>query len=383
MYVTRGRIHRAHTLHQERTMRAIPALIFGVMAMGAVYTSACSSSNSNGSGAGGAYGGGSGSDGGGGGGSGGSSDAGSGAPLPPQCTDLATAMCNQMAKCDTFDMEESFGNDQSTCVTQMLSSCPSVSEPGTSNTPASIEACASAISQISSCDAYLVYVNNLNGGSLCPTAPGTLADGAECLDDSQCKGGFCGSSAGDGGFSSSDCGVCAAEPETTDCQENSNCPTGQLCNANGQCVAAGAAGATCDDSDPWFAVQPCLPYLYCQFAAASADGGTPATGTCAALGTPGQPCNASDDVNDCADGLFCNTQGTCEAIQFVAIGATCDDVGLVCTGANCAFTGDASATGVCTVYAADGAACQSTDDCEFDAACVNGTCSTAAPVCNP
>ena len=226
-------------------------------------------------------------------------------------------------------------------------------------------------------------MNNLNGGSLCATSPGTLADGAACLDDSQCKGGFCGSAAGDGGSSSSDCGACAEEPGTTDCQENSNCPAGQSCNASGQCVAAGATGATCDDSDPSFAVQPCLPYLYCQFAAASADGGTPATGTCAALGTTGQPCNSNDDVNDCADGLFCNTQGTCASIQFVAIGATCDDVGLVCTGANCAFASDTSATGVCTAYAADGAACQSDYDCQFDALCVNGKCSTAAPVCSP
>jgi hypothetical protein len=280
-------------------------------------------------------------------------------------------------------MEASFGNDQATCVAQMLSSCPSVSEPGTSNTPSSIEACATAINQLSSCNDYLVYANNLNGGSLCAATPGTLADGATCLDDSQCKGGFCGSSAGDGGTSSSECGACAEEPGATACQENSNCPGEQLCNASGQCVPAGAVGATCDDSDPSSAVQPCLAYLYCQFAAASADGGTPATGTCAALGTAGQACNADDDMNDCLDGLFCNAQGTCAAVQFVAIGATCDEVGLVCKGANCAFASDTATTGVCTAYADEGAACQSDFDCEYDATCVNGKCSTAAPVCGP
>ena len=161
-------------------------------------------------------------------------------------------------------------------------------------------------------------------------------------------------------------------------------PLREVCNANGTCVPPGGAGATCDDSDPEAAVQPCLPSFYCLFPAAAADGGT-ATGTCTALGTSGQACNPNDDWNDCADSLFCNTQGTCAAIQYVAIGGACDDVGLLCTDANCLFptAQDASvATGVCTAYAADGASCQSDEDCLFNAACVNGTCSTATVTCN-
>lgn len=303
--------------------------------------------------------------------------------LPPQCTALATAACKQLAQCDPLDMEQDFGGDMSTCVAQMVFACPSVTEPGTSNTPSSIEACANALGQLASCDDYWVYINR-NAGSLCPTAPGALADGASCLDDSECKGGYCGPPPMDGGASSSNCGACAEEPGTTACQENSNCPTGKTCNGTSQCVTAGGVGAPCDDSNPFFAVQPCFPYLYCKFAAGAADGGT-ASGTCATLETAGQPCNPNDDANDCADGLFCNGQATCAAVQFVAIGATCDGVGLVCKGAYCAFSADASATattGVCTGYVANGAPCQMDGQCLLNANCVNGQCSTAAQGCN-
>jgi hypothetical protein len=148
-------------------------------------------------------------------------------------------------------------------------------------------------------------------------------------------------------------------PTAPACTENAQCPTGQLCNGNGTCTGAGAAGATCDDSNPYVAVQPCQAGLYCQFAAATPDGGTPSTGTCNALGTAGKGCSADDDVNDCADGLFCNAQYLCAAIQFMSVGAACDERGLVCSGSSCDFTsGDASADGVCTAFVSDGASCE-------------------------
>src|SRR6202007_2146245 len=95
------------------------------------------------------------------------------------------------------------------------------------------------------CNGYWNYLAANNFG-LCPPVAGTLADGAACNDDSQCKGGFCGASA-DGGA----CGACAEKPGPSACQENSNCASGQLCNANGTCVAAGAVGAQCDSNDPF------------------------------------------------------------------------------------------------------------------------------------
>jgi hypothetical protein len=287
-------------------------------------------------------------------------------------------------------MEQSFGNQLSACVARTLFSCPSVSEPGTSNTTTSIEACASAITNLSSCADFANYLA-ANDGRLCPTVPGTLADGAACLDDSQCKGGFCGAPASDdGGTSSSACSACAEKPGVTNCQESSNCPGGQLCNANGTCVVAGTVGAVCDGSG--YGVQPCQAALFCQFAASAADGGgaatgdagAPAKGLCAALLVAGKTCDPTDYQAECANGLFCNPQGTCAAIQFVAIGAACDDNGLVCTASNCVFSdsADASATGTCTAYVSDGAACQSDTDCEYNAGCLNGSCSTAGPVCN-
>ena len=122
--------------------------------------------------------------------------------------------------------------------------------------------------------------------------------------------------------------------------------------------------------------------MYCKFA--SDDAGTSGTGTCTPLGTAGQPCNADDDWNDCADGLVCGTDGTCAVVQYVALGASCDGNAVVCLNSDCTLpnTQDASATGVCTAFAADGASCQSGQTCAFNANCVAGTCSTAGTVCN-
>jgi hypothetical protein len=312
-------------------------------------------------------------------------------PTPsPQCTALATAFCKLEAQCDTVDMQALFAGSASACIARTVFSCPNVSETGTGNTPATIDACATAISQISGCDAFAMY-GLVNQGALCPSLPGTLADGASCDDDSQCKGGLCSfgaeSTSPEAGPTS--CGACAEKPVSPLCQESSECPSGQLCNANGTCVVPGGAGASCDDSNADFAVEPCGALLYCELAISAdggtADGGTAAMGTCAPLGEAGEPCNAYDDVNDCADGLSCSQAGVCAAIQFVAVGGACDGVSLACAGSTCAFTSaDGSALGTCTPLANDGAACQSDSDCQFNAFCGdNEVCATRAPgVCD-
>jgi hypothetical protein len=285
-------------------------------------------------------------------------------------------------------MQALFAGSTTTCAARLAFSCPSVSEPGTSNSGQTIEACAAALGQITTCDAYATYLASTNG-NLCPTKPGTLANGASCFDDSQCSGGYCGAAIDDA--ASSNCGSCAATPAPTACQENSNCSNGgsngELCNGQGTCVAPGQAGATCDSSDPSQANQPCQPYLFCRFASPvqPEDGGAaPTSGACAALLASGAACDSTDPSQECSDGLFCSAQNQCAAVTFVPLGGACDDVGLVCAGAACEFTNpDANADGVCTAYASDGATCQQDTDCQYGASCENGKCSTAvATSCN-
>jgi hypothetical protein len=314
-----------------------------------------------------------------------SSGSSSGGADAQQCSDLAKAACTILAQCDTFDMQALFAGSATTCAARLVYSCPSVSESGTSNSGSSIEACASALGQITTCDAYASYLASTNG-NLCAAKPGTLANGTSCFDDSQCSGGFCGAAAGDAA-AGSNCGSCAATPPATACQENSNCPSGELCNGQGACVTPGQVGATCDSSDPSQANQPCQPQLFCKFASSlqPEDGGAaPTSGTCAALLASGAACDSTDPAEECADGLFCNAQNQCAKVTFVPLGGACDEIGLVCAGAACAFTSaDANADGVCTAYAADGAACQQDTDCQYGASCQNAVCSSAvATSCN-
>jgi hypothetical protein len=298
---------------------------------------------------------------------------------------VASAFCKLQAQCDTWDMQASFGGSMSVCVARTELACPNVSETGTSNTPSSVESCATALSQIVDCTTFAKYVL-AHDGALCSTLPGTRPDGAPCADDSQCKGGLCGPASEDAGLeggASSGCGACAEKPASPGCNLNADCPTGQLCNANATCVVAGAPGASCDDSNPYQAVQPCQAGAYCAFdLSASLDAGA-LTGTCTLLADVGKPCNPNDDVNDCADGLFCTTQGACAQIQFVAVGGACDERGLVCAGSGCVFTSaDGNADGLCSSYVSDGSACRTDSDCEFNSFCPNGTCVAGGPVCN-
>jgi hypothetical protein len=317
--------------------------------------------------------------------SGGSSSGGADAP---QCSDVAAAACKILAQCDTFDMEALFAGSTTACAARVAYACPSASEPGTSNSAQTIEACAKALEQITTCDALATYLASTDG-NLCAALPGALANGTPCLDDSQCSGGFCGPSSDDGG--NSICGSCMATPPATACQENSNCPGGQLCNGQSTCVTPGAVGASCDNSDPSQASQPCAPSLFCNFATSIQPdggepdgGGSPGNGTCATRLASGAACDASDPSPECGDGLFCNAQNQCASVTFVPLGGECDEVGLVCAGAECKFTSaDASADGVCTAYAADGAACELDADCQYGAICSNGTCGSAvATSCN-
>jgi hypothetical protein len=123
--------------------------------------------------------------------------------------------------------------------------------------------------------------------------------------------------------------------------------------------------------------------MYCQFTT-TADGGTSSAGICTALAATGEPCNQEDDANDCVDGDVCGSASTCVALKYAALGAACDGYAVVCEDGNCSLpnTADASASGTCVALAADGAACEEDEDCQFNAYCQNSVCSTTAPACS-
>jgi len=300
-------------------------------------------------------------------------------PAPSaQCKDLATAYCKQEAKCDTVTMQAYFAGDMAACVGRAVVLCPSVSEPGTSNTPASIASCATAVDQLADCTAFASYLL-ANDGLLCASVPGALADGSPCQDDAQCQGGLCGYPPPDSGALTGDAGasgfVCSAKPGAPGCVKNAQCPAGQLCTQANTCVAAGAAGAPCDDSLSYQAMQPCQGGLYC--ATVPMDGGLAAK-QCATLAGMGAACNASDDVNDCQDGLHC-AASACATITFAAVGAACGGTGVVCAAGACKLNADGGYA--CVALVPDGSPCTNNSDCELGASCYGGYCTSDPNAC--
>jgi hypothetical protein len=263
------------------------------------------------------------------------------------CTDLAQAQCKVMAQCDPIDFAAFFANDQSTCVTQGSAACvASNSFNGSGATPATVEACASALNG-SSCES--------GTPAACATPPGTLANGTTCASDAQCAGGECYGVSTTGG-----CGTCTQKsaPPTGRCDSDSDCAPSQAC-INTACVSLLKAGSACSNI-----TAQCGANLACT---AGDDGGL--SGTCVPLPGAGGACSYA---LPCASGLFCSAQSTCAAPHYVALGATCaSEAGDVCLGGSCV-------EGTCIAFAGVGGSCASFEspECAYGLTCQNGTCAS-------
>jgi hypothetical protein len=179
------------------------------------------------------------------------------------------------------------------------------------------------------------------GGSqvdaLCtPVLKGTVANGGNCVADTECAGGVCHQPS------------CGASCCLGTCGQAS--PTGGACDSDTDC----ASGDYCDTN----------PFS------------TTTQNTCLPRGTQGQPCDYS---GGCQDGLTCDGAGSGTCVPYVKDGQACTTYGPDCENLD-SFCDPES--GQCRPRLALGAACSvpagafSRPDagCVFYADCVGGTC---------
>ncbi|MFO0741958.1 MAG: hypothetical protein U0270_39035 [Labilithrix sp.] len=276
-----------------------------------------------------------------------------------------------------------------------------VNAPGATNIAGALQSCASQIS-----------ANDCSVGNDCDVeVVGTLPDGAACLDGSQCASGGCDDEDGRCGHcvalaaigqpcgSKTRCvkdascvysastngddpvGTCRAvvrrkagescESSTT---ESIRCEKGLACSPDAKCEAGGAAGAACSSTSE------CQNNLVC-------DGGTCGVGQ--AVGGACTNSGGTAGSKTCAHGLVCpDDTKTCSEIAYVAVGQPCDYATRQCLGGYCRFdrVSSGAASGTCTAYLADGAACDASSTgsidqprCDRYADCIDGKCQIPNP----
>lgn len=275
------------------------------------------------------------------------------------CDDAAKAYCAKVDECAPFFVKLAWG-DVATCVGRVKINCvPGFSANGTSATPSRLSQCATDVKSLS-CEDTL----GRNLPVSCHTDPGTLADGAPCGVDAQCKGRLCRQAGGNA------CGACSTIGSAgAACERDEDCDSGLGC-ADKKCVTFAKAGATCG------ATQPCLRSLACN------------KGTCAAPLAAGAACepNTDQSQNPCdgAKGFFCHFQTkVCTSITAAAAGGACglvDNTIAICTaGGDCKVT--TGLTGTCQAAAADGATCDDAKGpkCVAPAKCIGGVCKITDP----
>jgi hypothetical protein len=188
------------------------------------------------------------------------------------------------------------------------------------------------------------------------------------------------------------CGVTDAGSDTT-CAPNLWCEP-SLANLNtGSCAAVGGVGAPCDGSGS--PIDGCQNGLHCV-------GYNPpqSLGQCEGPASAGSPCTAT---SDCASGLVCASGSrnveTCTAVS--ALGGTCTEntecqAGLTCVSGQCADAGypgtpcepgsvcvlSVCKNGMCVDHANVGQACSANSDCTTNA-CIGGTCADRSVCANP
>ena len=258
--------------------------------------------------------------------------------------------------------------------------------PGISVTASALDSCTAAIAA-SGCAAL-----DATSGA-CAFSVGTLAEGAECITDTQCQSERCemGTATTDAG--SSACGKCTAVATagqpcgTTGCGPNLSCSS--LGSSSSTCVAItyGDSGAACND-----ATTQCKPGLWCDFtkmqcspvgtqgSACSGDSSCAPPLICAGMtcqkpGTAGAACSAD---NDCVSGLGCDpSKNQCSAVTWATAGQPCGG-NVRCTVGYCPDNSGQGGNGVCPTVIADGQACgganEATTTCDTFSQCLQGTC---------
>lgn len=305
-----------------------------------------------------------GSGGGAGAGAGGSAGSGGsgGAPVSTEeaCAAYSEAVCARYTECLSFLRDLSYG-DESVCVARYQIYCSAIGNaPGTSWTPEGLLSCASALSASTCAD--FVKGTFRSSTAECLPPPGSLADGAPCIDAGQCVGGYCNNDEYD------PCGVCSAlAGEGEACNSFIDCKLGLTCDqATGACIPAGSEGDDCVAEQT-----PCEYPLVCH------------NGKCGFGAEPGEMCDQMLAPCNATKGLFCDpTTATCKALLLVKEGAACGvingDIYQCFASGGC----DTAATPPqCFAPAEDGAACdlQAGINCMPPSICFHGSCTPPQP----
>jgi hypothetical protein len=335
-------------------MKKLDALVAGLMVVGMsfAWAAGCSSSSSNivdpnTGGSGGSAGSGTG-------GTAGTGGTGGAGPTAGQaCADLAAAECQKISQCNPWYLQKYFG-DVDTCKMRYTStSCSSyLGLANSSDTPSTYEACAAAITS-ANCQQWLDSDAVLNA---CLPTPGMLASGATCGTAAQCQTANCNFPSG------GTCGTCGPQNGAgAQCTSDGQC-SGNLFCISGQCGMPGGAGATCSST------APCVNSLAC------------AGGRCAIAAKAGEACSSTLPCDGHA-GLTCRNS-VCQNLQYVAKGQPCNPAqGRECGQSGFCKGSTSTADGTCLAFAADGAACDTTNGpiCMPYARCASGFCKVYDP----
>jgi hypothetical protein len=222
--------------------------------------------------------------------------------------------------------------------------------------------CTAALAQLDVCDVVRRTVTASNQFPItgCFPSPGTLMNGAPCVDARQCASSYC--------RVRDNCGLCADRaPAGQSCVNNLDCAFDSAC-INGLCRAYAQAGASCSTT------APCIPGEACQ------------QGKCKPLLDAGSPCDPRQPPA-CNFGYCRTTDNTCQTIPLDGKpGDPCGYDSLTgevfgCgRGATCKIVNQLS-QGVCVDRAAPGERCFfdtgfQGSQCDVYSACVNGVCTT-------
>jgi hypothetical protein len=265
------------------------------------------------------------------------------------CVDFATNYCNRYNSCDTENLMSYYGS-VATCIARNEIDCAAdyFSIVGTSLTPERWEACGQDY-VTATCDQFSSYVPLPH----CTNQPGTLAANAACAYGNQCQSTNCVETQANG------CGSCEAiSANGGACTVPDDCAAASTCNAAGTCVAYGQANASCDANHPCDANYNCT------------------SSVCVHVGLPGAACTVN---TDCRTYVDCISDVCVQGHATAAPGAPCGVLTagqptVYCLAGTCNFSN--GNTGTCVGNAADGAACNPTNDsyCVFPASCVAGVC---------
>jgi hypothetical protein len=275
--------------------------------------------------------------------------------LKTACDKLFDAIVAREGRCTGVALDDA---SKAALRERARTSCTSsATAPGTSTTKDTIDACAGAVGQ-SSCDPR-------DTRPFCEPAPGTLADGASCFDERQCKSGFC--KHDQAGSTLARCGKCAPLVAVgASCTLNDRCVKDAQC-LNGGCVRVTkvALGEACVGTGNFV----CDKDLVCAesgkcAARVALDGACKSSpecdldliclsGKCAAKKPENATCSGDEQ---CAPGLVC-PKGKCVKVTFRAAGERCDGGATQCVTGACT----ASQNGVCPDVRGVGGACDPAD----------------------